>query len=131
MKIRIDNTEVEVNEGQTILDAARVAGIAIPTMCHLDGLEHYSSCMVCMVRDTKRDNFIPSCTALAQDGMDIDASGEEVINLRHKAVTLLLSEHRAECEAQCRIVCPKGYNIPLMNRHLEAGQFGEAAEVVR
>lgn len=131
MKIRIDNTEVEVNEGQTILDASRAAGIAIPTMCHLDGLEHYSSCMVCMVKDRKRENFIPSCTAPAQDGMDIDASGEEVIHLRQKAVTLLLSEHRAECEAQCRIVCPKGYNIPLMNRLLAAGEFDEAAELVR
>lgn len=131
MKIRIDNTEVEVNEGQTILEAAHIAGIDIPTLCHRDDVEHYSSCMVCMVRDMNRNNFIPSCSALAQEGMDIDASGEEVVSLRKKAVTLLLSEHRAECEAQCRIVCPMGYNIPLMNRLLIAGDNEEAAELIR
>ena len=131
MKITIDNTEVEVKEGQTILEAARIAGTDIPTLCHRDGVEHYSSCMVCMVRDRKRNNFIPSCSALVQDGMDIDASGEEVVSLRKKAVTLLLSEHRAECEAQCRIVCPMGYDIPLMNRLLIAGEYQEAAELIR
>jgi len=131
MKIIIDNTEVEVKEGQTILEAARIVGIDIPTLCHRDGVEHYSSCMVCMVRDRKKNNFIPSCSALAQEGMDIDASGEEVVSLRKKAVSLLLSEHRAECEAQCRIVCPMGYNIPLMNRLLIAGEHEEAAELIR
>ena len=52
-------------------------------------------------------------------------------SLREKAVSLLLSEHRAECEAQCRIVCPAGYNIPLMNRLLIAGKNEEAAELIR
>ncbi len=131
MKIRIDNTEIEVNEGQTVLEAARIAGIEIPTLCHSDGIEPYSSCMVCMVRDRNRNNFIPSCSALVQQGMDIDASSEEVVSLRQKAVTLLLSEHRAECEAQCRVVCPMGYNIPLMNRLLIAGEYEEAAELIR
>ena len=131
MKIRIDNTEVEAEAGQTVLEAARKAAIEIPTMCHADGLEPYSSCMVCMVKDNQRNSFIPSCSALVQDGMDIDASGDDVISLRKKAVLLLLSEHRAECEAQCRIVCPKGYNIPLMNRLLIAGKHEDAAELIR
>lgn len=130
MKIRIDNIEVEVQKDQTILEAARKAGIEIPTLCHMDGLEPYSSCMVCMVRDNLRNSFIPSCSALVQDGMDIDVSGEEVLNIRKKAVSLLLLEHRAECEAQCRIVCPMGYNLPLMNRLLIAGKYQEAAELV-
>ena len=131
MKIRIDNIEVEAEKDQTILESAHTAGIAIPTLCHCDGLGHYSSCMVCLVKDKLKNNFIPSCSALVQDGMDIDASGEEVIRIRKKAVSLLLSEHRAECEAQCRIVCPVGYNIPLMNRLLIAGKHEEAAELIR
>jgi predicted molibdopterin-dependent oxidoreductase YjgC len=130
MKIRIDNIEVDAEKDQTILESAHKAGIVIPTLCHNDGLEHYSSCMVCMVRDKVTNSFIPSCSALVQDGMDIDASGEEIIRIRKKAVTLLLSEHRAECEAQCRIVCPAGYNIPLMNRLLIAGKHEEAAELI-
>ncbi len=131
MKIRIDNIEVETEKDQTILEAAGKVGIKIPTLCHKEGIEHYSSCMVCMVRDKVKNNYIPSCSALVEDGMDVDASGEYVTNIRKKALLLLLSEHRAECEAQCRIVCPRGYNIPLMNRLLIAGKHKDAAELVR
>ncbi len=131
MRIKIDNIEVEAEDGITILDAARLAGIEIPTLCHKDGVEPYSSCMVCMVRDKAKNTFLPSCSALAHNGMEIDASGEEVLGLRRKAVSLLLSEHRAECEARCRAVCPAGYNIPLMNRLLLAGEYDEAAELIR
>jgi predicted molibdopterin-dependent oxidoreductase YjgC len=129
MQIRINNTELDTREGETILEVARRAGISIPTMCHKEGIGHYSSCMVCMVKDTTKGSFIPSCSALVQDGMDIDASGSEVILLRKKAVELLLSEHRAECEAPCRVVCPAGYNIPEMNRLLASGKIREAVEL--
>jgi ferredoxin len=124
--IRINNIIVEAAEGSTILDAANKAGIHIPVLCHKEGVEHYSSCMVCMVKDNLKNDFVPSCTAIAQDGMDIDASSDEVINLRKKAIELLLSEHRAECEAPCRVVCPAGYDIPRMNRLLADGDIKEA-----
>ncbi|HOB84516.1 MAG TPA: 2Fe-2S iron-sulfur cluster-binding protein, partial [Bacteroidales bacterium] len=123
LKIKINNIDLEAEDGETIHSVAARAGISIPVLCHKDGVEHYTSCMVCMVRDKRTGSFIPSCTALVQDGQDIDASGDEVIEIRKKAVELLLSEHRAECEAPCRIVCPAGYNIPLMNRLLAAGNY--------
>ena len=131
MKIRIDSTEVEFNKDETILDCARRAGVDIPTLCHRDGVEHYSSCMVCMVRVRGTNGLVPSCSSLAQDGMDIDASGEEVVRMRKEALNLLLSEHRAECEAPCRIVCPAGYNIPLMNRLLSSGRTEEAINLIK
>jgi hypothetical protein len=124
--IRINNIIVEAAEGSTILDAANKAGIHIPVLCHKEGVEHYSSCMVCMVKDNLKNDFVPSCTAIAQEGMDIDASSDEVIHLRKKAIELLLSEHRAECEAPCRVVCPAGYDIPGMNRLLADGNIKEA-----
>ena len=129
VRLRIDNIECEAPEGTTLLEAAKNAGIDIPTLCHKDGLPHYSSCMVCMVKNNKSNGFIPSCSALIQQGMDIDASGNEVISMRRKAVELLLSEHRAECEAPCRIVCPAGYNIPLMNRLLASGGIEMAVKL--
>jgi NADH dehydrogenase/NADH:ubiquinone oxidoreductase 75 kD subunit (chain G) len=128
-KIRINNIIVEAAAGSTILDAARIAGIYIPVLCHKDGVEHYSSCMVCMVKDKLKNDFIPSCSALVQEGMEIDASSDEVIRLRKKAVELLLSEHRAECEAPCRVVCPAGYDIPKMNRLLADGKIKEAVDL--
>jgi NADH dehydrogenase/NADH:ubiquinone oxidoreductase subunit G len=90
VRIKINNIECDVEDGSTILEAARILGIEIPTLCHRDGLPHYSSCMVCMVKDNRSGNFIPSCSALVQTGMDIDASGNDVTDLRKKAVELLL-----------------------------------------
>ncbi len=130
IKIKINNTELEAKEGDTILSVARKIGIFIPTLCHKDGVEHYTSCMVCMVLDKSTNSFLPSCTALVREGMDIDTLGEEVISMRKKAVDLLLSEHRAECEAPCRIVCPAGYNIPLMNRLLVSGDYTSVIRLV-
>jgi ferredoxin len=129
MQVKINNIAIEAQERETILNVAGRLGIEIPTLCHREGVEHYSSCMVCMVKDTRNGSFIPSCSALVQEGMEIDASGEEVILLRKKAVELLLSEHRAECEAPCRVVCPAGYNIPKMNRLLSAGMVRETLEL--
>lgn len=128
IRLKIDTTEVTVKAGATILDAAREAGISIPTLCHRDGIEHYTSCLVCMVRDLKSGNYLPSCTMPASEGMMIDASGDDVIALRKSAVELLLSEHRADCEGPCRVVCPAGYNIPKMNRLLSEGNIYAAVE---
>jgi predicted molibdopterin-dependent oxidoreductase YjgC len=130
-RIKLDNSDFEFPEGITVLDAAREAGLKIPTLCHNDGLPHYTSCMVCLVRDNRTKNFIASCSVTVQDGMDIDASSGEVITLRRKSLELLFSEHRAECEAPCRIVCPAGYNIPLFNRYLAADDFKNATDITR
>jgi predicted molibdopterin-dependent oxidoreductase YjgC len=126
VNLTVNNIGIIAPEGSTVLEAAKEAGFKIPTLCHNDSLPHYSSCMVCMVLDKRSASFLPSCSALVQEGMDIDISGENVISLRKKAVELLLSEHRAECEAPCKVVCPAGYNIPLMNRLLSARDY-EAA----
>jgi len=129
MKLRINNIEIEVPAGSSVLDAAESAGFEIPTLCHKKGVPHYSSCMVCLVRDNRTNNFVPSCSAIAQEGMDIDTQGEEVVSLRKKAVEMLLSEHRAECEAPCRLVCPSGYNIPALNRFLAKGDLDSAIKM--
>jgi predicted molibdopterin-dependent oxidoreductase YjgC len=129
VNLKINNIDYEVADGLTILEFAKTCGIYIPTLCHKEGLPHYSSCMVCMVRDKRTGNFLPSCTALTQEGMDIDTESEQVNLLRKKAVEMLLSEHRAECEAPCHVVCPAGYDVPKMNRLFSAGDFKGAAEL--
>jgi hypothetical protein len=127
--IKINNEDFDVRDGLTILEAARYAGFAIPTLCHHGGLPHYTSCMVCMVKDNKTRSFFASCSVPVQNGMDVDLSSEEVISLRRKSLELLLSEHRAECEAPCRVVCPAGYNIPLFNRYLAEKDFKSAEKL--
>ena len=131
IKLKIDNKDFEVTEGLTIREVAMAAGIEIATLCHNASLPHYSSCMVCMVRDNRSGNYLPSCSALIQEGMDVDCSSDEVIAIRRKAIEMLLSEHRAECEAPCKVVCPAGYNIPLMNRHLSERKYEAALQLAQ
>lgn len=130
-KIKIDNKEVIVQEGKTILEAAESMGIEIPTMCYLKGYPHFSSCMVCIVKEKKKSKFLPSCSALAEDGMEIETNSEEVLEERRTGLELLLSEHTGDCEAPCRQVCPAHINIPLMIRLIKEGDYKEAIKTAR
>jgi hypothetical protein len=126
VNIKIDGMPVEAPEKSRLIDVIRNQGIDVPSLCYKPDMEHYTSCMACMVRENTTGKFIPSCSAMVTDGMDIDASGQEVLRMRAEAIRLLLVEHRAECEAPCRLVCPKKLDIPLMNRLLTAGNIADA-----
>jgi len=127
----IDNREVTVPEGATILEAARRAGIAIPTLCHLEGLPPATSCMVCVVKVRRPDRLVPSCGAPAEDGMVIESETDEVREARRDALELLLSDHLGDCEAPCQAICPASLDIPRMLRHLAAGEVREAYALAR
>ncbi len=128
--IKINGMPATAEEGSRLIDVIRNEGVEVPSLCYKPGMAHYTSCMVCVVRDNDTGRFIPSCSATVKDGMDIDASGPSVAEMRAEAVRLLLVEHRAECEAPCRLVCPKKLDIPKMNRLLTAGNIKEATQLV-
>jgi NADPH-dependent 2,4-dienoyl-CoA reductase/sulfur reductase-like enzyme len=128
-KLKVDGNPVEVSVGTTVLDAARACGIAVPTLCSREGLGHHTSCMVCVVRDARSDRFLPSCTALAEAGMDIDASGKAVRDLRREALAMLAAEHAGDCEAPCRRACPAGMDIPAMLRAIRSGDYEKALRI--
>src|SRR4030066_2193424 len=96
-KLTIDNREVEVAEGATILEAAEKLGIKIPTMCFLKGYKPSTSCMVCVVKVNGMEQLVPSCGAIAEDGMQVESSTEEVRCARTAALELLLSDHVGDC----------------------------------
>jgi NADPH-dependent glutamate synthase beta subunit-like oxidoreductase/ferredoxin len=130
-RLTIDNRDVEVPEGATILEAARRAGIAIPTLCHLEGLPPSTSCMVCVVKVRHPDRLVPSCGAPAEDGMVVESETDEVREARRDALELLLSDHLGDCEAPCRAICPASLDIPRMLRHIAAGRGREAYALAR
>jgi hypothetical protein len=130
ISITLDNIPVGITKGSTLLDAANHVGINIPTMCHNGDLEHFTSCMICLVKDMKTGKLLPSCSAKALDGMEIITSDEEIIEARKIALELLMSEHAGDCEAPCRVSCPAFMDIPKMNRLIAAGKNHEALQVV-
>ena len=130
-RVTIDGRGVEVAEGTTILEAARAAGVTIPTLCHREGWEASTSCMVCLVRVKGQHAMQPSCAAPVRDGMEIESETREVHEARRTALELLLSDHVGDCLAPCHTICPAGMDIPHMIRHIARQEWREAAAVVK
>ncbi|MHC4890884.1 MAG: FAD-dependent oxidoreductase, partial [Planctomycetota bacterium] len=130
-KLTIDNRQVEVDNGVTILDAAGKLRIEIPTMCFLKGHKASTSCMVCLVKVEGLGKLVPSCGTIAQDGMRVESDSEEVRQARRAALELLLSDHLGDCIGPCQITCPARMNIPLMIRQIAGGSLRDAIATVK
>jgi ferredoxin len=130
-RLFIDNREVEVPVGSTILDAAQKLGIEIPTMCFLGGYEPSTSCMVCLVEVEGKNGLLPSCGTVAEDRMRVHTGSEQVRQARKAALELLLSDHLGDCMGPCQVTCPAGMDIPLMIRQIAAGRLRDAIVTVK
>lgn len=129
--IKIDNREIQAEAGVSVMKAAQNLGIEIPNMCWNGELEHFTSCMVCMVKDAKTGRLFPSCSVMVSEGLEVTTSDEEISESRKTALELLLSEHVGDCEAPCQLGCPAHMDIPKMNRLIAAGKMDEALETVK
>lgn len=131
ISLKINNTELVVENGLTVLEAAKSAGIHIPTMCYVKGLTNHPSCMICLVKDGPKGKLMPSCALPASEGMNIITDDEEIHIARKESLELLLSDHVGDCEAPCQPSCPANMNIPLMNRYIAERNFSAAIEVIK
>jgi len=131
INLKINGIAVRVEEGATVLDAAKMIGVEIPTLCHLDGYEPETSCMLCVVKNLATGQLIPSCSARAVEGLEVDTECEKVQSARRDILNLLLSEHVGDCQAPCQRICPAHLDIPLMLREIERGNPEEAAWIAR
>jgi ferredoxin len=127
----IDQRRIEAQAGETILQAARSAGIEIPTLCFLDGFEAGASCMVCAVKLKHSGQFIPSCASRVIDGMEIENDTPDVRDARRMALELLFSDHLGDCLSPCQRICPAHLGIPAVLKHMRAGETGLAAASAR
>jgi len=93
----IDGHHVKVRKGLTILDAAQKAGIYIPTLCHLENLEPYGGCRLCVVHVKKMKGFPTACTTPIGPGMEILTRTPELQKLRREILEFTLSEHPFTC----------------------------------
>lgn len=95
--LTIDDRKVGVPEGATILDAARKAGIQVPTLCYLEKVQAIGACRVCLVEVEGAKTLIASCVAPAGEGMKVHTSSRRVREARRTVVELLLSDHAGDC----------------------------------
>lgn len=129
-KLTINKTEIEVEAGTTLIHAAREMGIEVPTLCYWEGVRPMNSCMLCVMRNAKNGQLVPSCSTVAQEGMEIETDSGDVCNARKEVLELIISEHVGDCEAPCSHTCPASMNIPVMMRQIYDGDFDNAAYTV-
>lgn len=110
VNITIDNNEMMVEEGTTILKAARSIGIFIPTLCFLEGINEIGACKVCVVEVKGEDRLVTSCNNIAEDGMVIYTNSRKVRRNRKNTVEMILSAHDTNCA-----VCTRSQNCELQN----------------
>ena len=97
VQLTIDGLEVSVDEGTSILDAARQMNINIPTLCYHKDLQIAGNCRVCLVEMSGSKALQASCATPVEKGMEIFTNSIKVRNARKIMIDLLLSEHNADC----------------------------------
>ena len=119
--LKIDNREISVPKGTTILEAARDMGIVIPTLCYMNLKDLCiknapASCRLCVVEVEGRKNLAPSCATRCENGMNVHTNTIRVLNARRTVLELMLSDHPSDC-----LVCAKSGNCELQSVAIKLG----------
>lgn len=108
LKITIDGRTIDVPEGITVLDAARMYDIPIPTLCHHPKLTPFGGCRLCLVEIKGIARPVTSCTTPVSEGMEVLTSTPLIEELRRTVLELILSDHPNDC-----MVCEKAGDCTL------------------
>ncbi|HEX2920014.1 MAG TPA: NADH-dependent [FeFe] hydrogenase, group A6 [Bacteroidales bacterium] len=115
VKLTIDNKEVSVPKGTTIYNAAKEAGIDIPTLCYMNlhdlNIENKpAGCRICVAEVQGRKNLAPTCATRCEEGMIVKTHTTRVLNARRTVMEFILSDHPKDC-----LVCSKSGNCDLQD----------------
>ena len=116
VNVKINNIPVSVPQGSTILDAARAAGVKIPTLCYLRDINAIGSCRICMVEVKGARSLVAACVAPVNEGMEVFTNTKKVLESRKTTLELLLSDHDQDC-----LSCARNQNCELQKLAVEYG----------
>ncbi|MCD8367151.1 MAG: [FeFe] hydrogenase, group A [Clostridiales bacterium] len=102
VSLKINNRSIEVPEGTTILDATRLAGCPVPTLCYLKGINEIAACRVCIVEIKGIDHLVTSCNNAVTEGMEVYTNTAKVREARKTNVELIMSQHHTNCPSCVR-----------------------------
>ncbi|HAR45768.1 MAG TPA: hypothetical protein DCS05_06230, partial [Nitrospiraceae bacterium] len=97
VRFTLDDQEIVVPEGITVLEAARRSGIFIPTLCDDSRLEPFGGCRLCVVQVQGIPRLVTACTTPVAEGMRVQSTNEEIERRRRTIVELILSDHPNDC----------------------------------
>ncbi len=114
--LKINDQELAIEAGKTILAAAKEAGIRIPTLCHLEGVSDIGACRLCLVELKGSPKLFPACVTAVAEGMEIETHTEKLQTYRRMTVELLFSEGNHVCS-----ICVANNNCELQDAAVEVG----------
>ena len=95
--LTIDGKLVGAHENQTVLEAARDAGIDMPTLCHLEGVSDIGACRLCLVEITGSNRLQPACAMKVAEGMEVKTNTDRLKKYRRMILELLFAERNHVC----------------------------------
>jgi len=116
INLKINNIPVTVPEGTTILEAAKVAGINIPTLCYLKDINAIGACRVCVVEVKGARAFAAACVYPVAEGMEVFTNTPKIRSSRKSTLELILSDHRKDC-----LSCDRNLHCELQKLSYEYG----------
>lgn len=118
LTLTIDNKEINVDPGTTVIEAADRLGIFIPRFCYHPGLPAVGSCRMCMVEIEKIPKLQTACTTPVVEGMVVHTDTEPVRDARRSILEFLLINHPLDCP-----ICDKSGECLLQNYYMEYGRY--------
>lgn len=131
VKLTINGVEVLAHKGDTLLTAAKNAGIDIPTLCHHESVKVFGACGVCVVEAEGVPKLLRACSAKVSEGMVINTESERAVKARKVALELLMSDHIGDCVAPCSLNCPAGTDCQGYIKAIAQGDDTEAVRIIK
>ena len=99
VNVTVNGIPVAVPDGGTILEATKLAGCPVPTLCFLKGINEIGACRVCVVQTSAKGHLVTACNNVCTEGMEIQTNTQRVREARRTNLELILSQHRLNCPA--------------------------------
>ncbi|MGE5372180.1 MAG: FAD-dependent oxidoreductase [Solirubrobacterales bacterium] len=131
IRLTIDGREVTGSKGQTILELAKVCGIAIPTLCYDERVKVYGACGLCVVEVEGNKKLVRACANEITEGMVVYTNNERVRDSRKTTLEFLLSDHVGDCRPPCLKACPANTDCQGYVGLIANGQHREAVALIK
>jgi len=131
-KLEINGVTIEADGSQTLLDVIREHKLAdIPTLCQFKDLSPFASCSLCVAEVKGMPGLKRTCATPVSDGMVVTTETPAVQKARQTNLELLLSNHKADCYAPCRLACPAGVDVQGYIALSLRGLYSEAIKLIK
>ncbi|MDT8825964.1 formate dehydrogenase subunit alpha [Vibrio vulnificus] len=130
IQIVIDGKYRIVEAGQTVLQAAKVCGVEIPSLCGMNRSGEKIPCDLCVV-EVESGGTRRACELEVYNGLTVNTQSEALSAHRKQALNRIMSDHYADCEAPCKTACPAGVDIQSYLYHIAQNDHQKAIEVIK